>query len=190
MIAQEMASAKERKQWHKILSKEYIEKQQQIFDNSCVCEKIQNNDNEQNIEILNNCDCDCIKQNSLFAPCSMDKDRALYYPPFEDSDCNENNMNDKLGLINTVINRGSDDKWRIARTIGEYRSGIHGFNVYIMNDAKSSNTWRICIGILPVTFSSKSERIWVGAQYSWGYIGIFSSKKNQIKTKKKTLIFF
>lgn len=41
----------------------------------------------------------------------------------------------------------------------------------IPNDANTTNTWRVCICVVPTTFNSESDRIWVGSQKSWGYIG-------------------
>lgn len=85
---------------------------------------------------------------------SQRKDRALFYP-----------HND----LHVVVNEGSGEKWRSTRSIGEYSSGLCFFEVLIDNDAKTTNTWRVCIGIVPTSFDCKSSRMWVGSK-GWGYI--------------------
>ncbi|ETO33073.1 ran-binding protein [Reticulomyxa filosa] len=88
-------------------------------------------------------------------------DETLYFPLSEEQEEN----------LCTVVNNGSDDKWRTARSVGAYDRGIQAFEIEITHDSKSSNTWRICVGCVPVNFSSTCERIWVGSQSSWAYIG-------------------
>eukprot|EP01084_Bolivina_argentea_P245807 411459_1 len=58
---------------------------------------------------------------------------------------------DKNSICNIVKNNGSGDKWRIARSFAAYypnenkneNENIIGFEFEILNDTKSSNTWRI-----------------------------------------------
>eukprot|EP00484_Ammonia_sp_Unknown_P025557 CAMPEP_0197029718 /NCGR_PEP_ID=MMETSP1384-20130603/9111_1 /TAXON_ID=29189 /ORGANISM="Ammonia sp." /LENGTH=785 /DNA_ID=CAMNT_0042458937 /DNA_START=41 /DNA_END=2398 /DNA_ORIENTATION=+ len=85
----------------------------------------------------------------------------------------------KLSICNTMTNHGSGDKWRIARSFGAYypkqqpseeQPNVAAFEFVILNDAKSSNTWRICCGVIPIDFESNNDKIWVGAQSSYAYI--------------------
>eukprot|EP01083_Nonionella_stella_P185153 674319_1 len=84
-------------------------------------------------------------------------------------------------ICNMVTNVGSGDKWRVARSFGGYypdqkhnaKTGepdVAAFQFEIVNDAKSSNTWRICCGVVPIDFDGSIDKIWVGAQQSWSYI--------------------
>ena len=86
---------------------------------------------------------------------------------------------DDVESCNIVTNNGSGDKWRVARSFGAYYpneksskedADVCAFQFRILNDFKSSNTWRICCGVVPIDFDSSSDKIWVGAQSSWSYI--------------------
>ncbi len=42
-----------------------------------------------------------------------------------------------------------------------------------MTDAKTTNTWRFCVGVVPVFFDVRSkQKKWVGSQGSWGYASV------------------
>jgi len=82
-------------------------------------------------------------------------------------------------VCNIVVNNGSGDKWRISRSFGGYypqaaaaaaEQDLVAFEFVILSDGKSSNTWRICLGVVPVDFDGAVDKIWVGAQHSWSYI--------------------
>jgi len=80
-------------------------------------------------------------------------------------------------ICNVVVNNGSGDKWRMARSFGAYypdeeqtEVDVAAFEFDIIRDGKSSNTWRLCVGVVPIDFDSGSDKIWVGAQSSWSYI--------------------
>jgi len=87
------------------------------------------------------------------------------------SDCHEDTV------CNVVVNNGSGDKWRMARSFGAYYpmeeeadADVAAFEFDIIRDGKSTNTWRLCVGVVPIDFDSASDKIWVGAQSSWSYI--------------------
>ena len=73
-------------------------------------------------------------------------------------------------LSTKMINIGCNNKWRLSRTIGIFEKGLSAFEVLIVDDAPSTNTWRICVGCIPLSFQSTDERCWVGARQSWAYI--------------------
>lgn len=105
------------------------------------------------------------KINTWCASFSLAKDEAIYFP---EAASGEQPLEKSHILL--VENEGSDDKWRSARTIGAYDSGQKYFEIEIVNDAHSTNTWRICVGVVPTDFDSEQDRIWVGSQKSWSYI--------------------
>jgi hypothetical protein len=70
-----------------------------------------------------------------------------------------------------LVHRGSHDKWRCARGLRVYREGTHFFEVYIEALGATSNSWNMCVGVVPLDFDPAHEKIWVGAQKSWSYIG-------------------
>jgi hypothetical protein len=86
---------------------------------------------------------------------SLVKDRSLFFP-------------DEKACV--VLNEGSGDKWRTARSVGTYSSGKSFFEIVLDNDPPTVNTWRLCIGVIPADFQNDKSRIWVGAQNSWAYI--------------------
>jgi hypothetical protein len=94
-------------------------------------------------------------ENSWDVRFSITKDKALYFPDEE---------------IRSVVNEGSADKWRSVRSIGTYSKGICYFEIVIDKDSPTVNTWRICIGVVPIHFRCDGPRSWVGSQESWGYI--------------------
>eukprot|EP00474_Spongospora_subterranea_P004666 CRZ05124.1 hypothetical protein [Spongospora subterranea] len=104
----------------------------------------------------------CCK-NTWDAAFSAMKDRAIYYPD-DDLTC--------------AINEGSGDKWRTCRSLIAYSSGTKFIEITIKTDAKSTNSWRFCIGVIPTTFSGTNPRSWVGAQESWAYIAGTGGKAN------------
>jgi len=91
-----------------------------------------------------------------------------------------------VDVCSVVANNGSGDKWRVARTFGAYRPDpdpdadpdsaadsdvdVAAFEFAMLCDGKSSNTWRVCVGVVPLDFDGESDKVWVGAQSSWAYI--------------------
>ena len=80
-------------------------------------------------------------------------------------------------ICNVVVNNGSGDKWRMARSFGAYYpdeekvdDDVAAFEFDVIRDGKSTNTWRLCVGVVPIEYDSTSDKIWVGAQSSWSYI--------------------
>ena len=48
--------------------------------------------------------------------------------------------------------------------------GTFYFEVFMESIPETTNTWKVCVGIVPMAFQSSQDRHWVGAQHSWGYI--------------------
>jgi len=71
---------------------------------------------------------------------------------------------------NEVRNRGSNDKWQMARVSQPFVSGRHACQIRVVNDAKTSNTWRFIVGLVPASLDVKGPKQWVGTGGSWGYI--------------------
>ncbi len=69
-----------------------------------------------------------------------------------------------------VTLRGSQEKWRVARGQRVYTSGTHLVEFHVLSEGLTSNSWRLCVGVIPRAFSVVADKIWVGAQRSWGYI--------------------
>ncbi|SPQ95478.1 B30.2/SPRY domain-containing protein [Plasmodiophora brassicae] len=103
------------------------------------------------------------KDNAWDAQFSTSKDQAIYYP--DDN-------------LQQAVNEGSGDKWRTCRSIVSYSSGVAFIEITITNDAKTTNSWKFCVGIVPSAFQCNSQRAWVGAQDSWAYIAGTGGKAN------------
>lgn len=74
------------------------------------------------------------------------------------------------GLI--AINKGSMDHWSSIYRVAPIRAeGKSFFAIHINKSPPTSNTWRFCIGVVPLGFKLNAERRWVGSQKSWSYIG-------------------
>jgi len=80
-------------------------------------------------------------------------------------------------ICNVVVNNGSGDKWRMAKSFGAYYPNdddvdhnVVAFQFDVIRDGKSSNTWRLCLGVVPIEYDITSDKVWVGAQSSWSYI--------------------
>jgi len=71
----------------------------------------------------------------------------------------------------TVLNTGSNNKWRTVASLLPYSSGRRYFEILIKELPNSSNSWKICIGVVPKKFDFGHKKLWVGAQGSYGYIG-------------------
>ncbi len=69
-----------------------------------------------------------------------------------------------------LVHQGSHDKWRCARGLRVYREGSHFFEVYIEALGATSNSWNMCVGIVPLDFDPCNDKVWIGAQKSWSYI--------------------
>jgi len=70
----------------------------------------------------------------------------------------------------TVENKGSNDTWVCIVANKTYQQGVRSFEVVMTKDAKSTNTWKSIVGIVPSSFKVQ-ESAWIGSQTSWGYIG-------------------
>merc|ERR1719295_1609107 len=73
-------------------------------------------------------------------------------------------------ICNVVVNNGSGDKWRMAKSFGAYYPNdddvdhnVVAFQFDVIRDGKSSNTWRLCLGVVPIEYDITSDKVWVGA---------------------------
>jgi hypothetical protein len=80
---------------------------------------------------------------------------------------------------NEVRNRGSSDKWQMARSAQALSSGKQRCAVRIKRDAPTTNTWKFIVGVIPSSFPAGGKE-WVGAHNSWGYIGGTGGKCHQV----------
>jgi len=69
-----------------------------------------------------------------------------------------------------VTNKGSNDTWQGVVSTAVFSSGKHSFTIEIVYDAKTTNSWKFVIGVVPVKFDPR-RTAWIGSQGSWGYIG-------------------
>ena len=69
----------------------------------------------------------------------------------------------------TVTNKGSGDRWEGIVSQAVFSAGKHSFEINIIADMKTSNTWKMVIGCVPVNFDPRKTG-WIGSQGSWGYI--------------------
>jgi len=79
----------------------------------------------------------------------------------------------------SVENQGSNDTWTAIVGNKTFSSGIQEFEVIMVKDARSSNTWKSIVGVVPVNFRV-SEHAWLGSQNSWGYIGGTGGKCHRV----------
>jgi len=87
----------------------------------------------------------------------------------------------------TIASRSSEaeDKWAMVRSKQSFEAGQGrvGVKVKLVTDAKTTNTWRLIIGVLPASHDCKGPKQWVGAAGSWGYIAGTGGKcHNQTKS--------
>eukprot|EP00494_Astrolonche_serrata_P006284 UN06301 len=69
----------------------------------------------------------------------------------------------------TVENKGSNDTWTCAVGNMVYKHGRSQFEIEIEKDARSSNTWKCIVGVVPAGTDFKAEdSAWLGSQNSWG----------------------
>jgi len=84
----------------------------------------------------------------------------------------------------TVTNIGSENTWQCVVGRQEYSRGRCRFAIEITKDAKTTNTWRFIIGVVPLSFKPQ-ETSWLGSQNSWGYIAGTGGKcHNQGKSEE------
>ncbi|MES1908640.1 MAG: hypothetical protein MHM6MM_001536 [Cercozoa sp. M6MM] len=69
-----------------------------------------------------------------------------------------------------VSNTDDSNKWRSIASVLTYSRGRRYFEVQIARLTATSNTWKMCIGVVPKHFDFKHPKVWVGAQRSWAYI--------------------
>ncbi|ETO16421.1 hypothetical protein RFI_20918, partial [Reticulomyxa filosa] len=79
----------------------------------------------------------------------------------------------------SVTNKGSNDTWQGVVSQATFESGKHSFEIQVINDAKTSNTWKFIVGVVPTKFDPR-KTAWVGSQNSWGYIGGNGGKCYQV----------
>jgi len=95
---------------------------------------------------------------------------------------NPNNKSKQL-LIHqdgsSVENQGSNDTWTAIVGNKTYSSGVQEFEIIMVKDARSSNTWKSIVGVVPANFRV-SEHAWLGSQNSWGYIGGTGGKCHRV----------
>ena len=87
--------------------------------------------------------------------------------------CSETMVVENLKAPTIVKNNGSDDKWQCARSKTIFSEGRSYFEFHIIADSKTTNTWRFCLGAVPVSFDVRSkQKKWVGSQGSWGFAAV------------------
>lgn len=59
-----------------------------------------------------------------------------------------------------VTNSGSENKWTAVVANQGFSSGRHRFDVHVIHDAPSTNTWRIGIGIASKNFDPSTTKCW------------------------------
>jgi len=79
----------------------------------------------------------------------------------------------------TVENSGSNDTWTCIVGNKVYKRGVQEFEIVMLKDSRSSNTWKSIVGVAPVGFKV-SEHAWLGSQNSWGYIGGTGGKCHRV----------
>ena len=82
----------------------------------------------------------------------------------------DNKTEDEGGHI--VVNTGSLDQWCSIRFITAVLPSFTKFyfSLKIVSLPSTTNTWKICIGAVPIEFNIKADRHWIGSQSSWSYI--------------------
>merc|ERR1719410_2069413 len=71
-----------------------------------------------------------------------------------------------------VVNTGSLDQWCSIRFVSAILPSFNQFyfSIKILSLPATTNSWRICIGAVPMTFKVDADRHWIGSQHSWSYI--------------------
>lgn len=70
----------------------------------------------------------------------------------------------------TIYNSGSENKWMAAVGEHSFSSGVHRFDVKIVCDAGTTNTWKMCIGLVSSQFDATSPKGWLGGPGTYAYI--------------------
>jgi hypothetical protein len=78
-----------------------------------------------------------------------------------------------------VENQGSNDTWTCIVGNKVFKSGVQEFEVIMSKDARSSNTWKSIVGVVPHNYKV-TEHAWLGSQNSWGYIGGTGGKCHRV----------
>ena len=84
---------------------------------------------------------------------------------------------------NTVVNKGSRDKWQLVRSVHSASKGQQKYVVKLLDDMATTNTWKCIVGVISTAYPAKGKE-WVGAHGSWGYIGGTGGKCHQVATSK------
>jgi hypothetical protein len=73
------------------------------------------------------------------------------------------------GLV--ARNRGSLDQWcTILSQAPIPARGQFYMSIKVTASPDTTNTWKFCLGVVPLGFKINAERRWVGSQKSWAYI--------------------
>jgi len=78
----------------------------------------------------------------------------------------------------SVTNKGSNDTWQGVVSQVTFQSGKHSFEIQVINDTKTTNTWKFIVGVVPAKFDPR-KTAWLGSQNSWGYIAGSGCKCHQ-----------
>jgi len=106
---------------------------------------------------------------------TLARDMNVFFPPntnIEPSSDFSNPRKESRTSCMTFVNEGCLDQWRCFRTIGKYSKGINFFEVEVLEDCITTNSWRICVGGVPTYWNKygKNDRCWIGSERSWSYI--------------------
>ena len=72
----------------------------------------------------------------------------------------------------TVANLRSDNNWQAITSNTIWKSGKHSFEVNILEEGETTNTWKFIVGFVPKKFDvTLASTSWIGSFKSWGYIG-------------------
>ena len=67
------------------------------------------------------------------------------------------------GLV--ALNKGSLDQWCSVLMLNPIRAhGQFYMSIKVNSLPETSNTWRISVGVVPLSFKINNERRWVGSQ--------------------------
>lgn len=84
-----------------------------------------------------------------------------------------------------VVNRSATDAWQTCLSLLHYETGRRYVELVIESVGSTQNSWQLCVGCVPATFSLAHDKLWIGAQGSWGYIAATGGKCRLIGKSEK-----